>query len=136
MFRGAAICLLVALVLTYVPLLWRYATRPPPSDPSSKYRVIRDFFSDDLQSRILNKFRNVGPFTTSIDDQTSKYQNFGEGRLRNKDGSCPHPYLVPSSQNKSLCLLVSRMDVGRHQMITGGFDGTKDFFDTQQTRDM
>ena len=136
MFKPAAICLLLALCISYLPLLYQLITRPPPRDPPAKYRVIQDFFSKDLQSRIIHKFRDVAPFTTAIDDQTSKYQNFGEGKARNPDGSCPHPYLVPSGHNRSECLLVSRMDVARHQILTGGFDGVKDFFDTQATRMM
>ena len=109
--------------------------RDPPKSPPSKYRVIKDFFSKDLQQRLITIYRKASPYVTAIDDQTAKYQHIGEAKPINKDGSCPHPYLVPDKDRK-VCQLVSRMDVGRHQLLTGGYEGHKDFFNRTATRMM
>lgn len=42
-----------------------------------------------------------------------------------KDGKCEHPYLVPSP-DRTLCILPGRIDVGRHYLVTGGFEGLKE----------
>lgn len=126
--------LLLAVLLSYLPLLYRNFSRTAPRSPPAKYRVLDDFFGADLHARIISKFKEVAPFETTIDDQTSKYQSFGEHMARNEDGTCPHPFLVPYKRNASQCVLVARMDVGRHQLLTGGWEGLKDTIERQATR--
>ena len=126
--------LAATLLLSYTPLLYRNLVRQQPRSPPAKSRVLDNFFGEDLQAKIIMKFKQVGPFETAIDDQTSKYQSFGEHMPRNPDGSCPHPFLVPFKRNTSQCILVARMDVGRHQLLTGGWEGLKDTLERQTTR--
>ena len=42
----------------------------------------------------------------------------------NKDGSCPHPYLV-KKKNSDICILPSRIDMFLHYAKTGGRYGAK-----------
>ena len=146
---------LIVLFVLYTPLFYRFLTRDPPLNPPSKYRIINDFFTPKLQKELISIFQDSSPFVTAIDDQTALFPHIGEAVPIQSNGKCPEssPYLVPNI-NRTHCQLVTRMDIGRHQILTGihvhylihvsfvdnneyclgGYEGSKSFFDTMATR--
>ena len=56
-------------------------------------------------------------------------EHIGEAQPINADGTCSHPYLVPN-KNHTLCILPSRIDVGRHFLMTGGYSAHRERYDT------
>jgi hypothetical protein len=56
-----------------------------------------------------------------------QHEHIGEGRPIQADGTCSHPFLTPSP-NRKVCYLPQRIDVGRHFILTGGPDGTRESF--------
>ena len=53
-------------------------------------------------------------------------EHVGEARpVREADGGCDHPYLIPN-RNRTLCTLAGRIDIGRHLILTGGARGLRE----------
>lgn len=77
-----------------------------------------------LRSHTL-QVEDVGSIGNVVQDKTSAVEHIGEAMPVLPDGSCEHPYLVPNA-NGTLCILPSRLDIGRHYMITGGRKSLKE----------
>lgn len=53
------------------------------------------------------------------------YEDIGEGQPIEANGTCKHPLLFPNG-DRTKCILPQRLDIGKHFMLTGGFDGFKE----------
>jgi hypothetical protein len=68
-----------------------------------------------------------------VRDQTSINEDIGEARPMNKDGSCPHHFLVPN-RNNTICVLPSRIDIAKHYFTYGGRTGLKESYEDLSSR--
>lgn len=95
--------------------------------------------STEIGQSLLELVHEAGRFPSNIaaDLKTGgfsvKHRHIGEGRPVKEDGSCGHPFLTPLP-NSDLCSLPQRIDVGRHFILTGGPDGTRESFSNMVQR--
>lgn len=52
---------------------------------------------------------------------------YREAQPINTDGSCSHKFLFPNL-DKTKCHLPQRVDIGKHFVMSGGLDGSKEFY--------
>lgn len=87
-----------------------------------------DILSADAAASLRRLMKDFGTFPTNVNDlrfyNTSR-EHIGEARPIGPDGKCDHPFLVPS-QDRSLCVLAGRIDIGRHFIMTGGMQGLRE----------
>lgn len=83
--------------------------------------------ADQLMEALKFQYGALG---SNVDDgQNITHEHIGEAVPISPDGSCRHPYMVPS-KNRELCLLANRVDIGRHFILAGGAEGKKErYFD-------
>ena len=86
--------------------------------------------SAHTRAELMNLTRAIGelPGVSSAESSYSMtHEHIGEGldHPASPDGTCSHPFLVPSSSGRA-CILPGRIDVGRHYIATGGFEGLKE----------
>ena len=60
-------------------------------------------------------------------------EDIGEGVELGPDGICSNKYLIPNS-NKTECILPQRIDIGKHFIMTGGVDATREFHENMVSR--
>jgi hypothetical protein len=115
-----------ALVLVKYPRSW---IPPHLSNHPVFYRrhLVPESIAVDLRE-LMHNFSsfpsNVGTKGTGFIPQ---HPHIGEAVPINLDGSCNHPYLFPSV-DKTMCHLPERTDIGKHYIMTGGFEGSKENF--------
>jgi hypothetical protein len=63
----------------------------------------------------------------------TRHEHIGEAQPLTAEGTCAHPFLVPSV-NRTACVLPGRMDVGRHLIMHGGVLGLKESLETLSSR--
>ncbi len=63
----------------------------------------------------------------------TKREHVGEAQPAEPDGSCAHPFLVPSLDGTE-CVLAGRIDIGRHFLTRGGVDAIREPFDVMVSR--
>jgi hypothetical protein len=72
---------------------------------------------------------NAGGFPCNTDDVKFYHaarEDIGEAvPLTDAKEGCKHPFLVPNN-NRTLCVLPGRIDIGRHFVLTGGLQGLKE----------
>ena len=92
----------------------------------------RDLISAPMGEELVALVRRIGRergYPTNTAD-TKFYEtaneHVGEARpVREADGGCDHPYLIPN-RNRTLCTLAGRIDIGRHLILTGGARGLRE----------
>lgn len=89
------------------------------------YEVIREIWTPQEQAQLADMVRNYSIFLSTISDQTPAVDNIGESTPIDPEKGCTHPLMVPSKDN-TRCILASRLDVGRHYVMTGGNTGMKE----------
>src|SRR5689334_16832850 len=85
--------------------------------------MIDELIPEDIARELRVMLKDLTTFPSNVAVGTkSDHEHIGEGVPINSDGTCSHDYLFPN-HNKTLCILPERVDVGRHYITTGGFDG-------------
>lgn len=89
---------------------------------NSKVVYERDLLSQDTTDELNKLTRHMKNFPTNL--SVLKYYNtthehIGESTPLESDGSCANPFLLASIK-KTSCVLPTRIDVGRHWILTGG----------------
>lgn len=92
--------------------------------------VMPSLLDAETQHGLLSLARELGSFgsvTGAENTYAMRHEDIGEGgeNPASPDGSCAHPYLLPSRDGKR-CILPGRVDVGRHYVSTGGIEGRKE----------
>lgn len=97
-----------------------------------KVFVVDDLIPRSVGLDLLDLMKEFDEFHSNVDQ--SKAQGFkpinediGEYQPINKDGSCSHKFLFPNI-DKTKCHLPQRVDIGKHFVMTGGVDGTKEYY--------
>ena len=116
----------VLLLLLLRPLL---VAQLQPKKPlvSFEHHYVDNVFSDDALRSLLQLVESRGVFKTTVDDATSLVEHIGEA-VPVGHPDCDHPLMVRGGKNHSLCLLPSRVDVGRHHLMYGGRYGAKESY--------
>lgn len=94
------------------------------------------FFEEELLSpkaakELFALIKRMKEFPTNINDvqfYKTRHEHIGEAMALTPNESCADPLFVPNS-DRTLCVLPGRIDVGRHYILTGGFDGSREPFD-------
>ena len=121
---------LVALVACALHLCLSSTTSLPPHLLGHPVRYFPSLLSAHTRAELMNLTRALGelPGVTSAESSYAMtHEHIGEGLDHpiNADGTCSHPFLAPSS-NGRMCILPGRIDVGRHYISTGGYEGLKE----------
>lgn len=86
---------------------------------------------------LLKEMASVPPYLPSNVEDTKSYkilrEDIGEATSPVGNGTCEHPYMVPSL-NRSHCILANRIDIGRHYIKTGGVDSMRELYTTSVAR--
>ena len=129
---GKCLVLWSALVLL-VGLLLGSALRAasiPAHLTQHEVLVMPSLLDADTQAGLMSLARELGTFgsvTGAENTYEMRHEDIGEGSENpaREDGSCAHPFLLPSRDGKR-CILPGRVDVGRHYVLTGGIEGRKE----------
>lgn len=111
----------------------------PPHLANHNLVIEPKLISDGAARDILSMMEQMAEFPSNIaaDLKTGGFkalhEHIGEGLPPASDGSCPHSLLVPN-QDKTLCILPQRIDVGKHFIMTGGPDGAKEDYESMIDR--
>lgn len=98
---------------------------------------VPELFDAATQRSLLELLASKGRIPSNSADlsfYTTKHEHIGEAVAAAADGTCAHPYLIPATTNKSLCVLPGRFDIARAFALTGGFNGLKEDLDTLFSR--
>lgn len=105
---------------------------------------IPDFFTNNIVIYVPNLvpehigielntlMHSFGKFPSNVGTKGTGFvpvhPHIGEAIPINPDGSCDSDYLIPSV-DYTMCHLAERVDIGKHYIMTGGHEGSKENFD-------
>jgi hypothetical protein len=134
------VALLATLLIVVVSYLLQKLPRSKIPDHMLGHKV---FWKEDLVARplvneLMGLVKEMKEFPNNIDQNkvtgfVPVYEDLGEGQPIEADGKCKHPLLFPNS-DKTKCILPQRMDIGKHFLLTGGFDGVKENYKDAMNR--
>lgn len=82
---------------------------------------------------LMRLFKELRDYPTSTGDQHDVvHSHVGEAQPL-VNGTCAHPFLVPDA-TKTLCVLPSRIDIGRHFVMGGGLQALKENYEDMISR--
>ena len=116
----------------------RYATRLRLPDHMTAHPVIfqENFLSPQVAKSLRDLSKKMRTFPTNVNDlkfYTTKHEHIGEAREISSNGTCDHPFLVPSV-NRTHCVLPGRIDIGKHWILSGGVNGIKESYKSMISR--
>lgn len=94
--------------------------------------VVPNLIPHNLSLELLDLMKEYGEFHSNVDQSKAQgfkplHDDIGESQPINDDGSCNHKFLFPNI-DKTKCHLPQRVDIGKHFIMTGGLDGTKEYY--------
>ena len=94
--------------------------------------VVKDLIPQRVASELITLIENFTDYTSNVDQSKAqgfkpRHEHIGEAQPINADGTCSHKFLFPNS-DKTLCITPQRVDIGKHYIMTGGIDGTKEMY--------
>merc|ERR1719295_1709100 len=118
---------LVSMLVIFVAYRYNQPTSPA-KDPPHRYRVLDEFLSDEQHRTLMTLFEEMRDFPDAKQDWTStKWISVGEDYEPSPDGSCPQTYTILNTQTNR-CQLPNRIDIGKHFVETGGYNGWKETY--------
>lgn len=105
---------------------------------NSKVVYERDLLSEDTANELRNLTRHMKDFPTNLSVlkfYNTTYEHIGEATPLESDGSCANPFLMASIE-KTSCVLPTRVDVGRHFILTGGPSALREPYPNMASRVM
>ena len=95
-------------------------------------RVIPNLIPNETAVELMDLMKEFGVFSSNVDQSKAqgfipKHEDIGESEVINADGTCSHKFLFPNV-DKTRCHLPQRVDIGKHFIMTGGIDGTKELY--------
>eukprot|EP01083_Nonionella_stella_P258003 882464_1 len=77
---------------------------------------------------MMKMFEDLGDYPAAIADWTStKWISIGEDYNPTSNGKCPKTYTI-LNQETGKCQLPNRIDIGKHFIETGGYNGWKESY--------
>ena len=104
-----------------------------PNQLSNHASVVQnDLVPKQTADYLIKLMKEFGEYHSNVNQGKGQgfkptHEHIGEGIPINSDGSCSHNLLYPNS-DRTLCILPERVDIGKHFIMTGGIDGTKENF--------
>ena len=128
----SATIIISALVASVLTAIYAKRAEIPAHLSNHPVRVIPDLIPKDTAQALMGLFKDFGEFTSNVDQSKAqgfkpKYEDIGAYQDINADGTCSHKFLFPNPE-KNKCVLPQRVDIGKHFILTGGFDGTKELY--------
>lgn len=114
-------------------LLW---CRPLPAGESNPYFTVENVWTKAQADGLLEIVKSRKSYFTAVEDSTSLVEDIGEAQepvLVDGELLCKHPYLA-LNKNRTRCVLPSRIDVGRHYLLTGGREARKEMYSSLLSR--
>lgn len=125
--------LIVAFIAFMVTLFSEHYPRTPKIP--SHFTNLPAFAMDDLIDKgtakeLMQMFKEIKVFLNNINQSKAQgfkptYPSIGEDQPISADGTCPYELLYPNNE-KTACVFPERIDVGKHFILSGGFDGMKE----------
>lgn len=128
--------IVTAVILSVVVALgmwiWQPRAKIPAHLSNHAVRVVPNLIPNDTAVELMQLMREFGEFTSNVDQSKSqgfkpKHEDIGESQDILPDGTCAHKFLFPNV-DKTRCHLPQRVDIGKHFIMTGGVDGTKELY--------
>ena len=123
-----------------VAIFMAYQSSKPKNqavDPPHKFKVMPYFLSNSQHKKLMSLFENEEKFPGAKDDWTSsRYTSVGEESFvesPTEDAQCNTRYTMYNRELQQ-CQFPNRMDIGRHFIVTGGYNGHKESYDTLASR--
>jgi hypothetical protein len=95
-----------------------------------------ELLSEQVADELIMLAKSMKDFpsvTSDLSFYKTRHEHIGEAQQVDADGSCKHPFLIPSL-DKTVCILPGRVDVGRHYVSTGGYEGLNENYDVLISR--
>lgn len=110
-------------------IAYRYSQpSSPPLDPPHRYSVLNDFLSPKQHQKMMKMFEELGEFPAAKQDWTStKWVSIDEDYDPDSDGQCSKPYTM-LNQDTGKCQFPNRIDIAKHFIETGGYNGWKESY--------
>jgi hypothetical protein len=94
--------------------------------------VMENLIPKDVAKDLLDVIKTFQNYSSNVDQSKAQgfeplYEDIGEAQPINEDGTCTHKFLFPN-MNKSKCIPPQRVDIGKHYVMTGGIDGSKEMY--------
>jgi hypothetical protein len=127
---------IISLVVAIVAVVLRYMPRATFPDHLKGHQVYveDELLTKELRGQLMDQVRTLKTFMSNVDQAKATgfvptHEHIGEAipLSAEDEGKCQHPYMLPSS-DRSKCILVDRIDVGKHFLMTGGLDGIKETY--------
>jgi len=128
--KGVTAVLLSAVVAAV--LASRHRGEIPAHLSNHPVRVVPNLIPNETSVDLMALMKEFGEFASNVDQSKAqgfkpKYEDIGASQEITPDGRCSHKFLFPNAE-KTKCVLPQRVDIGKHFISTGGFDGSKELY--------
>jgi hypothetical protein len=122
------IAIVAALGAIYLQLLPR--TYIPPHLLGNTAFKEDNLISPELVKELVTLMKSFKTFPNNVDQSKGQgfkpvHEHIGEAEPIQPDGTCKNSLLFPNS-DKTLCIFPQRIDIGKHYILSGGLDGSKE----------
>lgn len=118
---------MLSMMAIFVAYRWSQPSTPA-LNPPHKYSVLNNFLSDEQHKKMMKMFESLGEFPAAKSDWTStKWVSIGEDYEPDSNGKCSKPYTM-LNKNTEKCQLPNRIDIAKHFIESGGFNGWKESY--------
>jgi len=130
--KKGALTLAIAVVAVVAGLYFQPRANIPSHLLHHKLVYQENFIPSDVGDHLLDLIKGFKEFRTNANDLTfygrkMTHEHIGEAIPIGPNGTCDHPFLMPSTDKKE-CVLPGRIDVGRHYILSGGPEGLKESY--------
>lgn len=131
---GVALAVVAAIVSYVYTTHAPHVTHRGATNASHPYHVFNPIWSpDEVQNLLTRVVRSDRLKSTTAAYTPARYDHIGEKVPILPDGTCPSSFLTPN-HDRTHCIFPERIDVARHQMLSGGIDALKDSYGTAVSR--
>jgi hypothetical protein len=133
MLKTTPILFVVVPIVLAILGVFLYPRISIPSHLSNHAALVElDLVPIDTATYLIQLMKELGEYHSNVNlakgqGYAPTHEHIGEAVPINTDGSCTHPLLYPNS-DQTMCILPERFDVGKHFVMTGGLDGSKENF--------
>jgi len=125
-------CLAALASIFAVKPIRQLALQPdiPSHMVSQSTTLIPELLTIEQQGELVELMKDFGSLPSNLADSKvtmPQHEHIGEAVPIQSEPLplCPHPYMIPNI-NRTLCILANRIDIGRHYITTGGYNGAKE----------
>eukprot|EP01084_Bolivina_argentea_P005981 11314_1 len=118
---------LLSIVAIFMAYKWQQPATPPLNPPHSAL-VLNEFLSEEQHKEMMTMFEELSEFPAAKQDWTStEWVSIGEDYDPTPDGECNKRYTILNNETKK-CQFPNRVDIARHYIKTGGYNGLKESY--------